>query len=237
MSTSELTQIRPYSKFRVSDANGVSFRAMIEPDGRVFLFRPRSSRYGRRYSQDEFVALFTYVKGTSEAEQWQKNVRKVIQKLKRSGLMPWILEVFENLSTMSYEDFKGIKEAYNNRPYIKDAEERLANLKDVLAPYIAKYPFIFDKDINYDYLSGGIADAKLKSMYFGNFNKSDKAQIKDALANKTALTFNRRTSYDVTFSYDPSMNKAFYSEEFKNCGNGHYYLVLDENTALFCESD
>ena len=46
-----------------------------------------------------------------------------------------------------------------------------------------------------------------------------------------------RSSYDVSFSYDPKLQHAWYSEEYKNCGNGHYYLALDETHALFYEDD
>ena len=27
------------------------------------------------------------------------------------------------------------------------------------------------------------------------------------------------------------------TNEYKNCGNGHYYFALGENCALFCEDD
>ena len=31
--------------------------------------------------------------------------------------------------------------------------------------------------------------------------------------------------------------KVWSSEELRGCGNGHYYIALDANTALFVEDD
>jgi hypothetical protein len=52
-----------------------------------------------------------------------------------------------------------------------------------------------------------------------------------------ALPILCRTSYDVHYTYNAKEKKAFYSEEFKDCGNGHYYLAIDNTHALFYEDD
>ena len=44
-------------------------------------------------------------------------------------------------------------------------------------------------------------------------------------------------SYDYSISTDPENKKARYSAEYKWCGNGHYYIMLDWDTALFMEDD
>lgn len=43
--------------------------------------------------------------------------------------------------------------------------------------------------------------------------------------------------YDVSFSYDPEKKKAWYSEEYRGCGNGYYYIALNRTHALFVEKD
>ena len=104
------------------------------------------------------------------------------------------------------------------------------------------YPFIFPKgndgkyyiDTFYIYET---SDAVLKSMYFGRRNKTIKESIKDALKDCNKISFRETVNYDVSFDYDPASNKAWYSEEYRGTGNGHYYLALNENTALFCEND
>lgn len=58
------------------------------------------------------------------------------------------------------------------------------------------------------------------------------------MENKQAYDSGRyRTNYDVSFTYRPEKQKAWYSEEYKNCGNEHYYIALDANAALFVEDD
>lgn len=83
-----------------------------------------------------------------------------------------------------------------------------------------------------------MSEAKTKSMYFGKWsNARIKGEIQQAFAEKRRYSNRARTSYDVSFEYDPDRNKAWYSEEYKGCGNGHYYIAIDANTALFCEDD
>ena len=76
-------------------------------------------------------------------------------------------------------------------------------------------------------------------MYFGKYdNARIKEEFKNALQNKTSYSSGRiRVNYDVTLEYDADKNMAWYSEEYKNCGNGHYYLAIGPTTALFCEDD
>ena len=61
--------------------------------------------------------------------------------------------------------------------------------------------------------------------------------IRQGLAEKTDISIHSRSQYDTTFEYKPEANKAWYSEEFRGCGNGHYYLALDSTNALFYEDD
>lgn len=43
-------------------------------------------------------------------------------------------------------------------------------------------------------------------------------------------------SYEVRFEENGEA-RAWYSEEFRNCGNGHYYLLFDATHAIFYEDD
>lgn len=46
----------------------------------------------------------------------------------------------------------------------------------------------------------------------------------------------RGRSYDISMSLNPD-GRAFYSEEYHSCGNGHYFLLLDERHAIHVEDD
>lgn len=75
-------------------------------------------------------------------------------------------------------------------------------------------------------------------MYFGKFdNETEKQTIKEKIQNNENYSTWHRTNYDTSFEYNAEKKMAWYSEEYKNCGNGHYYFALDNSTALFCEND
>lgn len=77
-----------------------------------------------------------------------------------------------------------------------------------------------------------------KAMYFGKmWNETEKEQIAEVLANKEKYSVRHQAGYDVSFSYNPKLNKAWYSEEYRGCGNGHYYIAIDATTALYVEDD
>ena len=155
--------------------------------------------------------------------------------------------MLKNLDTMTLEDRKAIANLYNQRwssgtyeVHIKRAHQTAENIRHI---YGAKYPFIVSNDkegnpyVETWYL-WEMSDCRTKSMYFGKYwNKHYKEDIKKAIENKEKITKTARTSYDVSFNYDPEKNMAWYSEEHKDCGNGHYYLAVDEKTAWFCEND
>lgn len=61
--------------------------------------------------------------------------------------------------------------------------------------------------------------------------------IAEALKNKTSYQCRGSNGYDVSFEYDAEKNKAWYSEEYVGCGNGHYYLALDSTHAIYYEKD
>lgn len=207
-------------------------------DGQIFIYAKGRSRYGWRVGKDYFNKYFEVKIEKSEYEKRQARYKKAIKKLEKSGLWENILKTLKNLQTISEHDYNDMK----NILYKSEWKERTDNL---YKEYGDKYPFIFYKSdydgslcYNSDYFYG-IADCTLKSMYFGKWrNKEYKAEIKEALKNKKPYETGRvRVNYDVHFSYNPEDNRAFYAEEYKDCGNGHYYIALDENTALFCEDD
>ena len=76
-----------------------------------------------------------------------------------------------------------------------------------------------------------------------NYNKYEKEIVKQIV--KDAINNCKRTQHKWRKGYDNSIEIAmhndvlcgWYCEEYKNCGNGHYYLLLDECHAFFYEHD
>lgn len=117
------------------------------------------------------------------------------------------------------------------------------NTKGLIDLLKDKYSFMIktnennEEYIDTDYI-WELSECKLKSMYFGKFdNETEKQTIKEKIQNNENYSTWHRTNYDTSFEYNAEKKMAWYSEEYKNCGNGHYYFALDNSTALFCEND
>lgn len=233
----EMTNFKAYKK------NHAVVRCQRE-DTTIFVYGHGKKRYGRRYSFESFLNEYDLKADRkpenkdTNADKWEKRVSRVIKCLEKSGLWPNLLEQFKLLATIDYEDRKKVRNIFYEEPFGSQYTSKEYD------EYIKKYPFAFVLDENgklksfKDNFFFGYSDASYKPMYFGKYyNKSYKEQIAIAFKEKKDITLTARTSYDVTFQYSSAKNAAWYSEEYKNCGNGHYYLAIDGNTALFYEDD
>ena len=65
-------------------------------------------------------------------------------------------------------------------------------------------------------------------------------EIKKAFEEKRSFNYHWRGSYDYSAEgrlEDSGEFNAWFSMEYKGCGNGHYYLLLDGMHAIFAEDD
>lgn len=72
------------------------------------------------------------------------------------------------------------------------------------------------------------------------FAESVISELKTAIENKREYYATHRGNYDYSIRVEPHSNdlvKAFLSAEFKDCANGHYYLLLNENNSIHYEDD
>lgn len=223
-------KIKEFEKFTAVSLNDKrKVRCKLEPDGIIFVFAKGKSKYGYRYTDVSFLQLFEpYLLDDEELEKkWHKKCAKIEKKLEVSGLWPEYKEIFHNLQLVSYKDWKKIRS-------VSPSDE-----KEILSLTKEKYPFMLNDNgyINYSYLWGAV-EGKTKTMFFGSLHKSYKNDIEKALKERKKYRTGRiRANYDVSFEYDAEKNKAWYSEEYRDCGNGHYYIAIDSSTALFCEDD
>ena len=236
----KLQNLKAYEKFtckKLGEPKRV--RAVKEPDGTVFVFGYRKKRYGKRYQTiDEFLYWHSDIHTEKEktAKLWKTKTKHIANRLEKSGLWPELQIVFRNLQTMQYEDWEKLSEyRWDNQTDIS-TDPQFPIWKN-------QYPFLFVTDKNgiisldtkyfHDYCR-----AVTKPMYFGYNNKHYKEEIKQHLFHKNEYQiFRLPVGYDVSFEYHPKEKKAWYSEEYKGCGNGHYYIALDHSTALHIEDD
>ena len=247
----ELKDIKPYKKYKAirnSDKAVVRFGRYSQNNDMIFIYGRRRKNYGWIITEQEFLANYTIMKTrATEKSKWEHNVDRVIKTLEKSGLWDNILEVFRNLKKLGWDKRKELSEEWNNiedRSEYKDGHYHNTAEYNVWLDKVEKeYPFLISVDEHGErYVSSQyfweMSYAQLKNMYFGKwYNKDRKEEIAKCLAEKKPLRFCERVSYDVSFEYNAELGKAWYSEEYKGCGNGHYYLALDNNLALFCEND
>ena len=249
-----LNNIKPNIKFKaIYDGEEKTFvhprphRCVVENDQNVFIFSYGKTKYGFRRDKEYFAKnynIFALPSEVDENKAWQRRMRRAVKCMESSGLWEKIKKMFEQIlySGMTLEEKRALYELYENydSPAKDFSEEEKAK---AFLPYLRKFPFVFYEDhngnlhIDTDYI-WELSDCKIKSMYFGKYaNKRIKDELQQAIRSKKDYKGSRTVSYDVSINYQAKDNKAWYSEEYRNCGNGHYYLALDHSTALFYEND
>jgi hypothetical protein len=173
-------------------------------------------------------------------DQWLKQINKAINILENSGLWVDYLNDLKIAKDIGFEKINKAEKIYwetieglgydenkkTNIEKIKEIDDRLiCNNEGNISP---KTNILF-------YLSRVL---KIKKMNFGLHNARILLEIKNALQDKKYYHSGTcQCRYDVSFEYNPNTNKAWYSEEYKNCGNGHYYLALNDTHAMYYEDD
>jgi hypothetical protein len=79
-----------------------------------------------------------------------------------------------------------------------------------------------------------------KSQHLGGQYNQCVENIKRHLDNKETFKYSWQSNYDVSVSAntgEDGIYRAWFSLEFRGCGNGHYYLLINENQAVFAEDD
>ena len=204
--------------------------------GRPMIMNSGSRKFGQPLEDITGVISIKPVAKQDADTKWFSSVTKAVKMLERSGLWP---EVLANLRTallvgrakikLAYEAScvhpEGVANVYPLRlAGVKAVDERLVKVTSEGEVYSTEILWYMAEPL------------RIKKMYFGTDSAYKIIEIANALASKTVFKTSGESSYDVSYSYDGD-SKAWYSEEFRGCGNGHYYLALDESHAMFYEDD
>lgn len=153
-------------------------------------------------------------------EKLRKNLNKVIKYLDASGLWSNINSTLKTLASFDDEQ-----------------------LNDFIAlDYSAFNKFITDNKMHLSYDERwSLINGKIKSINYDAYDKEWVSKnFANAIANKTKYSWRWTKGYDnsIECSYgEDGIMRAWYSEEYRGCGNGHYYLAIDAKHALFVEND
>ena len=196
-------------------------KLFVSDYGNVCEFKKRSSRSGYRIPILNIASIEVKPK-TPPIKVCRNNLRLVINYLSKSGLWGNMLMGAKFLSMMSDEELLTMRDW---DCYHRVMTNELANKG------IAWFGFdCFDSLFN----------TRIKTIRFMSYDRDyQKRRLKESIDNKENLTYRWRNGYDnhyeICFSEDYS--SGWYSEEYKNCRNGHYYYLLDECHVLFGEDD
>lgn len=200
-----------------------------------------SSRRGYYIDSPNFnnVIEIKALKEKPISDKWTKSIIKAITLLEKSGLWEEQLSDLKIALSIGYNKIKLAYDLSNgnyNKDYTENEKIRTQKIKEVDTRLIRISEGIesFKTSIIW-YLAYPL---RIKKMNFGIRNSEYKSNIAYALLHKEKLIIPRIVvNYDISFEYNPEQNKAWYSEEYRNCGNGHYYLALNNEYALFYEDD
>lgn len=218
-----------------------SRRVLVEPDMRRFgVWDRRRRTLGRFYftMHDEVTAIEPVIQAIQpEAVKWQKSWEKAQKMLEESGLWGDLLEEIRTGLDIGFEKIckaYGLYWEYSHKDesqcirLIREVDPRLVSISEEGKEY-ANTSIIWVMNV----------PAKIKKMYFGKRdNNYYLGRIAYAMENEEKYETPRVVAgYDVSFEYNPDVEKAWYREGFRGCGNGHYYYALNATHALFSEDD
>lgn len=238
---------------RVHDGTETETRRMFYKDGEVCYYRKGARRYGYRLeNHDSFLAIepHTTKKRKTDAEKWETQINRLIKMLEQSGFWVDVLEDAKTAKAVGYDKIREANAVYraygsnDKRTWEEKERARTEAIRAIDSRLVQQRD-----DLSYypnTTILWHLSDLKIKKMYFGRW--SDTLQrIEEALTAHPTKDYRAsgRTSYDVSFQYKPATDegekkhgkRAWYSEEFRDCGNGHYYLALSPTHAIYWERD
>ena len=212
-------------KFKVtySTGNVEVKRLFISTCNDICEFAYRSRKRGRMFSVYGIVGiepkLNTDINGVRKC---RNNLKNVVKYLTASGFWSPMLNGAKFLSMMTDEELLTMR---NWDCYHRVMTNELANKG------IAWF--------SYDCFSN-MFHRPIKTMNFDKYDRHfQKRLIAENIANRVNCSHRWTNGYDNSYeiNFGEKYIRAWYSEEYRGCGNGHYYFLLDGCHAIFGEDD
>lgn len=184
-------------------------------------------------------------------EAFRRNLKKIFLYLSESKLWPRHLTAAQNLLNADRTDLEILYNLVNEKYYEKDykdysewSEKANTELKRLKAG-----DFSIDEMINICRPSGikAIPYENTKEWHIDMMNNAIRKVLKEHFPNSSmppeqsriGLSWRGKYDYSAHVTWNNAYQEAqgFYSEEYHDCGNGYYYIMLDAAHALFVEKD
>lgn len=220
-------------KFRVKLADGTSkvVRLWCSEDGRPCIIDKGRRNWGHylnsgwNFETKDWVSLTPVEKrGVDLKKRLIKRATAAQKMLAESGLWGDIKDEIETFLSLTEDEMEKFMEDVENGKLFEAAWDKKYS-------WFHTYQ-IFDSFLRY------------KCWKSINFYKRDRqyevSRINDTLREKGKYRRHWTKGYDNSVEVslgEDGMMRAWYSEEFRDCANGHYYLMFDATHAIFYEDD
>lgn len=200
-------------------------RLFVSTSNNICEFVKRSTKRGYLLNSNEIQSWISCTPVQSKGKEKEEVVKtfllKVINYLEASGMWSNMLQ-----------DYKKIIELGDT--FIKEL---------VSADWSEQRKLLSEHNISSLYVDCIVTTA-YKGIKCVNFDKYEKDyainEINNIIKNKSSFRKRWRKHYDnsLEIQYDSdNIIRGWYAEEYKNCGNGHYYYLIDATHVIFSEDD
>lgn len=211
-------------KFSITYTNGNKEvrRLFISTCNDICEFIPKSRTRGNVVTLSNVLTIMPFTSKVTPIQRCRKNLNNVIKYLTASGFWTPMLNGAKYLLSLSDEELLAMRDwGYYHKVMNDD---------------------LYNKNIHW---FGGdcFSNMFIRNIKTMNFDKYDreyqKQNLKNNIINRTDCHHKWVNGYDNSYEirFHDDYTRAWYSEEFRNCANGHYYFLLDETHVLFGEDD
>ena len=212
------------SRFIVRYKHGVkkNQRLFVSSENLICEFLPYSRKKGMIIPYSNIESIKPINNNIGNVSYCRTNLRLVVKYLTASGLWNPMLNGAKKLQSLSDDVLLSMRDW--------DTYHKVA--KEIFNDFDCKW---FGMDCFYNLF--------IKKIHTTNFMPYEKEyrrkSLKESIRTKENARMRWRYEYDNSYEvrFDEDYAKGWYSEEYKNCSNGHYYYLLDETHALFGEDD
>lgn len=212
-------------KFRVTTSSGKNkvMRLFVSASNSICEYKYKSKAYGYviPYSDVTSWVNIQPIENTTDFVKVKNFLNNVVKYLSASGL-------WENIKN-DYVIILAQGDDYLKHVLSLDWSEQRKYLEET----IGVHSFHVDSIIH----------SARKGIVSINYDRWDRNTIreraKQCIDNGEKYTHRWEKGYDnsIEFSVHGGRKCGWYSTEYRGCGNGHYYLALDERHAIFSETD
>ena len=235
----------------LTDGTTAQLRLFISTDQDVCFFAKGSRSRGYRLNLDKVDRIEAKQKKEHDKfKTFHRNCEKAASLLAASGLWPRMRKTMEVMAAMTEQEYYDLLAVYKSVWATYDMKELTYDERETLhRERRAKFDSYFTErgaESDFYHFEQLNENKQIVSIPYGKYNQYDRLRVEQALerARQAEGDFEQETAR-WRGSYDFSVGVAkrdgnlmgWYSAEYKNCGNGHYYLLLDATHAIYSEDD